>query len=137
MLTSKHTAPRRSNAGRPAEKSAPGYLQWLRGRPCYLHGHKAGGCGEGDPPRKSPVEAAHVDHGGDKGMGTKASDKHAIPLCQRHHDEQSGKIGAFRQRGGWQSFELKYGFNAVTVATGYWSAWLRTTMGQAWEARNV
>lgn len=56
-------------------------------------------------------------------MSTKASDKFAIPLCQRHHDEQHGKIGEFRQRGGWKSFELKYGFNAVKVAAAYWRSW--------------
>jgi hypothetical protein len=130
-----NTAPRRSNAGRPAEKSTPGYLQWLRGRPCFLEGHRAGGCGLADIPRRSPVEAAHVDHGGDKGMATKASDRFAIPLCQRHHDEQGGKIGSFRQRGGWPSFELKYGFSALDAATDYWFAWLKTPMGRNWQAK--
>jgi hypothetical protein len=118
-----NTAPRRQNAPRPAEKSAPTYLQWVRGRRCFLDGHRAGGCGWGDPPRKSFVEAAHVDHGGDKGMGTKASDCWAIPLCQRHHDEQGGKVGSFKQRGGWKSFELKYGFDAKDVAQQFWRAW--------------
>lgn len=128
-----NTRPRRHNAPRPAEKSAPTYLQWLRGRVCYLDGHRAGGCGLGDPPRKSPVEAAHVDHGGDKGMGTKASDRFALPLCQRHHDEQSGKIGSFRNRGGWSMFQIKYGFNAVDVAGDYWSRWPGR---RAWEDKN-
>lgn len=126
--------PRKRNAPRPAEKSAPTYLQWLRGRSCYLDGHRNGGCGLGEPPRRSPVEAAHVDHGGDKGMSTKASDRFAIPLCQRHHDEQSGKIGEFRQRGGWKSFQLKYGFNAVEVAAAYWRKWPGRG---AWEKRNA
>lgn len=123
MLSRTALRPRKQNAPRLAEKSAPLFLQWLRGRPCYLDGHRAGGCGEADPPRKSPVEAAHVDHGGDKGTGTKASDRFAIPLCQRHHDEQHGKIGSFRQRGGWASFQLKYGFKATEVAADYWRAW--------------
>lgn len=126
-------SPRRTNASRPAEKSAPQYLAWLGKRKCYLAKHRAGGCGLGDPPRKSPVEAAHVDHGGDKGMGTKASDRFAIPLCQRHHDEQSGKIGEFRQRGGWPTFQLKYGFNAVNEAERYWRAWPGRA---AWEVKN-
>lgn len=133
MLARSSLKSRRQNAGRPAEKSAPGFLQWLRGRPCYLAGHRNGGCGAGDPPRRSPVEAAHVDHGGDKGLGTKASDRHAIPLCQKHHDEQGGRIGSFRQRGGWRSFELKYGFSATQVASDYWRAWLGTPMGRTWE----
>lgn len=114
---------RNRNKPRPEWKVADSYLAWLRKRPCYLDEHRNGGCGAGDPPRKSPVEAAHVDHGGDKGMGTKASDCHAMPLCQRHHDEQGGRIGSFRQRGGWKSFELKYGFDARKVADAYWNAW--------------
>lgn len=118
-----NVASRRKNAPRPAWKVADAYRQWLRGRPCYLENHRAGGCGLGDPPRNTPIEAAHVDHGGDKGMGSKASDRFCIPLCQRHHDEQSGKIGSFRQRGGWKTFELKYGFDAVQVAAEYWLRW--------------
>lgn len=127
-----NVAPRKRNAPRPEEKSAPTYLQWLRGRPCYLDGHRAGGCGLADIPRRSPVEAAHVDHGGDKGMSTKASDRFALPLCQRHHDEQGGKVGTFRQRGGWKTFEVKYGFKAVEVAAEYWRKWPGRLK---WEAR--
>ncbi len=56
-------------------------------------------------------------------MATKAGDNFAIPLCQRHHDEQGGKIGAFRNRGGWPMFQVKYGFNAVDVAGDYWGRW--------------
>jgi len=66
-------------------------------------------------------------------MSTKASDRWAIPLCQRHHDEQGGKIGEFRQRGGWKSFELKYGFDAKDVAATYWKMWPQRL---AWEGRN-
>ncbi len=129
-----NTAPRHKNSGRPTWKIAESHLAWLRKRPCYLAGHRAGGCGLGDPPRKSPVEAAHVDHAGDKGAGTKASDRFCIPLCQRHHDEQGGKIGSFRQRGGWATFQLKYGFNAVDVAAEYW----RLSPHRAkWEADNA
>ena len=128
---------RNRNKPRPEWKVAESYLAWLRKRPCSLADHRAGGCGVGDPPRKSPVEAAHVDHAGDKGMGTKASDCHALPLCQRHHDEQGGRIGSFRQRGGWRSFELKYGFDAVKVANAYWAAWPgRRKWEQELEARN-
>lgn len=112
---------RRKNAPRPAWKVATAYLQWLRGRPCYLA--NKGGCGFADPPRNTPIEAAHVDVAGGKGMGTKVADQYAIPLCQRHHDEQHGKIGSFSQRGGWKTFQVKYGFDAVKVAGEYWRAW--------------
>lgn len=110
-------------APRPEWKVAESYLKWLRGRPCYLDGHRAGGCGLAEPPRRSPIESAHVDCAGGKGMATRVADSAAIPLCQRHHDEQHGKIGPFKQRGGWPTFQLKYGFNAVDVADAYWKAW--------------
>jgi hypothetical protein len=118
-----NTKPRKRNAPRPAEKSAPQFKAWLGKRECFLAKHPLGGCGWGDPPRKSFVEAAHVDHAGGKGMGTKVADSFCLPLCQRHHDEQSGKIGAFRQRGGWPKFQAKYGFTAVDAAGDYWHLW--------------
>lgn len=123
MIPRSAIKPRHRNAPRPAEKSCPQFRAWLIRRPCFLYDHALGGCGWGEPPRKSFVEAAHVDRGGDKGMGTRASDRFCIPLCQRHHDEQHGKIGAFRDRGGWPKFQAKYGFTAVDVSGDYWHLW--------------
>jgi hypothetical protein len=71
--------PRHRNAPRLAEKNAPAFLQWIRGRSCLCF--PRGGCG-------GKIEAAHVDYAGDKGMATKASDKYAVPLCAFHHAEQ-------------------------------------------------
>lgn len=99
------TRPRRKNAPRPAEKAALGYLQWLRGRDCVM----AFNC-------EGKTEAAHVDHGGDKGMATKASDRFALPMCAKHHREQHSK--------GWATFQHTYGsFDALGVAAQYWSRW--------------
>jgi hypothetical protein len=97
--------PRHSNAPRPAEKSAPGFLQWIRGRNCAVANDDCLG----------KIEAAHVDHGGDKGMGTKVSDKFAVPLCSHHHAEQ-------HQRG-WLTFQDKYDFKALVAANAFWWAW--------------
>ena len=98
--------PRKRNSPRPAEKSAPGYLQWLRGRPCMIGGLECSG---------ERIEAAHVDYAGDKGMGTKVSDKHAVPLCSRHHHQQHSI--------GWQSFERMHNITALSAAVVYWNAW--------------
>lgn len=100
------TRPRKRNAPRPAEKSAPAFLQWLRGRECFIS--ESGAC-------EGKLEAAHVDHAGGKGMGTKVADRHAIPLCSKHHAEQ--------HRIGWKSFEARYFFGAVGIAEDYWRAW--------------
>jgi hypothetical protein len=104
------TRPRKRNAPRIAEKSAPGFLQWLRGRECLAI--DAGGCA-------GKIEAAHVDYAGDKGMGTKASDKYAVPLCTRHHAKQ--------HQHGWKLFEHTcldgYEGCALKYAELFWKAW--------------
>jgi hypothetical protein len=101
------TRPRRKNSPRIAEKSAPGFLQWLRGRNCCCLSR--GGCG-------GKIEAAHVDYAGDKGMSTKVSDRFAIQLCTSHHAEQ--------HRIGWKAFEAKYpGLDALRTAEFLWSQW--------------
>ncbi len=111
------TRPRKRNAPRPAEKSAPGFLQWLRGRECLAATHgKVGKSISCD----GKVEAAHVDYAGDKGVGTKVSDRHAIPLCARHH--------AWQHQHGWPLFERSWfggrGEGVALVAAGmFWRAW--------------
>ena len=113
-----NAAPRRKNAPRPAWKIARSYLQWLRGRQCAADGY--GLC-------DGIMTAAHVDHAGDKGMGTKVSDRFAIPLCYGHAMRQHTR--------GWMTFEKEClgGKSAVAMADAYWQAW----PGRAvWEAEN-
>ena len=103
------TRPRKRNAPRPAEKRAPGFLQWLRGRVCLA---ASAGC-------SGKIEAAHVDYAGGKGVGTKVADKYAVPLCSAHHRSQHSM--------GWSSFEREEleGFDgaALTAAFKYWHMW--------------
>jgi hypothetical protein len=104
------TRPRKRNSPRIAEKSAPGFLQWLRGRVCFASGSL--GC-------DGRIEAAHVDYAGDKGMGSKVSDKFAVPLCSAHHREQ--------HQVGWREFEIarckgRVGA-ALEASERYWRAW--------------
>ncbi len=106
------TKPRHRNAPRIAEKSAPGFLQWLRGRECIA---SFGGIG-----CDGKIQAAHVDYAGDKGMSTKASDRFAVPLCARHH--------AWQHQHGWPLFERSWfggrgeGY-ALKAAIAFWRAW--------------
>ena len=113
-----NTRPRKRNAPRPAEKSALGYLKWLRGRECVV-------CCMKGYSSASRIEAAHVDYAGGKGVGTKVADKHAIPMCGVHHAEQHSL--------GWNTFEGKYRFNAADFARQFWKAWPGRG---AWEAKN-
>lgn len=70
------------------------------------------------------IEAAHVDYAGDKGMGTKVSDRHCIPLCSEHHRCQ--------HNWGWLTFETNFKINALSASIAYWQAWPGRV---AWEAR--
>jgi len=115
MLARPDTRPRHRNAGRPAEKSAPGYLQWLRGRACLLA--PTGAC-------VGKVRACHFDPYGDKGMGTKVSDRAALTMCDGHHAEQTDQLG-------WGPFQRKYGFDGLDMVGRYWRAWPGRA---AWEA---
>lgn len=103
-----NTKPRKRNAPRPAEKSAPAFLQWLRGRACCFA--FLGGC-------EGKIEAAHVDYAGGKGVATKVADRHAVPTCSGHHRQQTDW--------GWKRFEAQIardGF-ALRCAEAYWQRW--------------
>ena len=56
------------------------HLQWIASQPCVLK--KFGGCQYG-------VQAHHLlkPMYGQRGMGMKADDRNAIPLCYKHHQE--------------------------------------------------
>lgn len=110
--------PRKRNAPRPAEKAAPGFLQWLRGRDCIWAG--AGGCA-------GKMEPQHLDFAGDKGMSTKVSDRFCLPSCSLHHQRQHNE--------GWDTFLATMGETkekALNTAAGYWYAWPGR---RAWEAK--
>lgn len=110
MLARSAFAPRKKNS-RKADfyLRAPSFLQWLRGRPCMLA--EKGGCG-------GPIVAAHVDYAGGKGMSIKVHDKHAVPMCDDHHQAQHAW--------GWKTFEGNFGMSpgdTQMAAEAYWNAW--------------
>ena len=117
MLARSAFAPRRRNSPRPAHKSAPAFLQWLRGRNCLCADR--GGC-------DGRMEAAHVDYAGDKGVSTKVSDRFAVPLCNEHHRVQ--------HQHGWRAFEANYRVDGLEASKAYWNAWPGR---RDWEARNA
>lgn len=102
-------SPRHKNAGRPPEKDARGFLQWLRGRECSFADH--GGC-------EGKIEAMHLDFAGGKGMGSKVADSFAIPACSYHHRRQHNR--------GWISFCREFGVTKeqlLSAADRLWRAW--------------
>src|SRR5690606_9544285 len=95
----------RKNAPRPAWKVAKAYHQWLRGRNCAVA--QRGDCW-------GRMEAAHTPDPASKGMGTKAADHNAIPLCQGHHKLHTEK--------GWSAIGMTRE-SAQSAARDYWRAW--------------
>jgi hypothetical protein len=103
------TRSRHRNSGRPPEKDAKAFLQWLRGRPCVFADQ--GGC-------KGKMEAAHLDFAGGKGIGTKVADRYSVPMCSAHH--------ALQHRVGWMTFIGRMGAAApelMVAAARLWNAW--------------
>lgn len=109
MLARSITAPRHKNAGRPPEKDARGFLQWVRGRGCiFAH---MGGC-------SGKIEPMHLDFAGGKGTSTKVADRYTVPGCSAHHRIQHNK--------GWQTFMRLMGTTAnelLVAAARLWNAW--------------
>ena len=56
---------------------SPEYLAWIRTLECVVCARVSGGA--------TVVEAAHTNVLGARGMGQKASDFSAVPLCTGHH----------------------------------------------------
>ena len=106
------TKPRKRNSPRIAEKSAPGFLQYLRGRGCVFAGSFwLGPCG-------GKTEAMHLDFAGGKGMGTKVADSFCIPGCSVHHKRQTDK--------GWITFikEARTSKQELLAAADtFWRTW--------------
>jgi hypothetical protein len=96
--------PAKRNAPRPAWKVAKAYHQWLRGRPCFVAGGDCWG----------RMEAAHTPDPKSKGVGTKAADYNAIPLCQLHHQIHTNQ--------GWSAIGLTRE-TAQAAAARYWALW--------------
>lgn len=100
------TKPRKRNAPRPAWKVATSYLQWLRGRPCAVASKECMG----------KIEAAHTPDPDSKGMGTKAADYGAVPLCTWHHRQQHDI--------GWPAFAKLHSIKSIDEwRSAFWKAW--------------
>jgi len=98
--------PRKRNAPRPAWKIATAYLKWLRGRECAAAATECEG----------KIEAAHTPDPDSKGMGTKAADFTAVPLCAWHHRRQHSI--------GWPAFAKEHGIKDIEEwRRAYWFSW--------------
>lgn len=88
-------------ASRPIERFTapakdPAYLRWIRTLPCSVSD-----C------RGAFTEAAHT---GSRGLGQKASDHNAIPLCPFHH-----RTGPHAYHQGRKAFESHYRLNIPAI----------------------
>lgn len=102
MTRLKRRPRQRSGIQRVPEKRFPAHRAWVRGFDCVV-GRKGHCC-------NLPMEAAHVRTGTGGGMAEKPHDKWTIPLCHRHHAEQTA-IGE-------AAFERLYGIDMKAIAEG-------------------
>lgn len=101
--------PAHRNAPRPPEKDAPGFKQWVRGRPCIFA--YRGDC-------EGKRECAHLDFAGGKGMSTKVADRYSVCMCSGHHRLQTNI--------GWQTFMIRMEVTReqlMIAAARLWHAW--------------
>ena len=74
------------------------YLEYVREKPCAV-------CMHGVTPCDGPIQAHHLlrPWSGKRGMGMKAGDENAIPLCAKHHRElhNRGDENAFFEECGY------------------------------------
>lgn len=75
---------------KPTRRIDEAYIEWIKSLPCAICGR----VGISDP--------HHVNYAGRGGMGTKADDDRAIPLCHYHHVEAHNM--------GRTTFAIKYSF---------------------------
>jgi len=81
---------KRSRVRRGPERS-PEYLAWIRTLGCVICSRVDGGF--------TVIEAAHTNALGCRGLSEKSSDFSAIPLCARHHREDSDSYHRLGERG--------------------------------------
>jgi hypothetical protein len=109
---------RHKNSGRPPEKDAPKFKEWLRKT------HDCAFINAGDCAGK--IESMHLDFAGGKGMGTKVADSFCLPACAKHHGLQ--------HVWGWITFLSRMGLTkeaCIAASDKLWRAW----PGRAkWEA---
>jgi hypothetical protein len=85
---------------------SPEHLDSVRNLPCCI-------CLQ--PPRN---EAHHLKQGtGERGMGLRSTDRHAVPLCRSHHQEV--ELAGSRREANW--FLLR-SIDALALADALWAA---------------
>lgn len=98
------------NSGRPPEKDAPKFLEWLRKTHVCVFSADGNCAG-----RK---EAMHLDFAGGKGIGTKVADRFSVVACAFHHGLQHTL--------GWATFLRRMGVTKealLAVAEKLWREW--------------
>lgn len=111
-------AHRNTPGQREQREQEPAFLAYLRRQPCAVAMLGGSGC-------EGPVQAAHIrfsahGKGRNPGMGRKNHDRHANPLCARHHlgDQHQRKEQAFWADAGADAYDLAAAFHADFLAGG-------------------
>lgn len=85
------------------------YLAWVASQQCIV-------C---ESQHKLQLSRSYAHHAGQRGLGRRADDRTAIPLCWRHHDRLSSiSIHALGKRF-WEVYRLERGAVIAELQTRY------------------
>ena len=97
--------PRKQNSRRNEEgRTFPAHLAWLRKRPCLVADKPGHSC-------SGRMEAHHVNEGHQRGMGQRAPDYMAVPVCSAAHRAIHDA--------GHKTWQLRHGVNLLDAAAEY------------------
>ena len=126
----KWTLPRRApvrrerNIRRVSVLRDPGYMEWLKERPCVA-------CMKADLPRSvlvgsclqwrrmPTIDPAHTIN---NGRSSKGPDSSCIPLCRYHHDEMDGRLSTAVTTK--RQFAAKYGLDLAEESAAHYALYL-------------
>jgi hypothetical protein len=97
----------------------PGYMEWLKERPCAVCIKRAVLVGPCAWWRMATIDPAHTLN---NGFSSKGPDSSCIPLCRYHHDEMDGRLSAAMTTK--QQFAAKYSLNLVEESATHYALFL-------------
>jgi len=98
----------------------PGYMEWLKDRPCVACMKRRVPIGPCAWWRLAIIDPAHTLN---NGFSSKGPDSSCIPLCRYHHDEMDGRLSAAMTTK--EQFAAKYSLNLANESAAHYALYLR------------
>ena len=97
----------------------PGYMEWLKERPCVACMKRAVPVGPCSWWRLATIDPAHTLN---NGFSSKGPDSSCIPLCRYHHDEMDGRLSTATTTK--EQFAAKYGLDLANESAAHYAMYL-------------